>query len=188
MELGTVRNNLINNVYQSFSEFCSDVDQIWENAYEFNGEYSIITLLAQQLKIWFHNLTFLMTDDEASDWITRLHDLQNQTCMFTIQFSSMPTKNSFEDVKIETPQEISPPPDDLPEVPQDEPVPVEDVPSIEKEPPVNPPKPKHPSTYVEKPKRPTKKSERIIHADDLIEMHKQICLLEDEKALLQLAG
>lgn len=85
MDLLTVQSNLINDKYHTFSDFCADVDLIWANACEFNGENSIISILAGQMKIWFHQMIFLMSDDEISDWVTQLHDLQNQVSTLSKQ-------------------------------------------------------------------------------------------------------
>lgn len=98
MDLGTVRNNLLNDKYQSFSEFCADVDQIWTNAHEYNGDKSIITTLAEQMKIWFHQMIFLMSNDEVADWITQLHDLQNQVSVYS-------NRNAAASIQIETGQQ-----------------------------------------------------------------------------------
>ncbi|OHS99658.1 hypothetical protein TRFO_08283 [Tritrichomonas foetus] len=94
MDLGTVRANLVNDRYDKFSDFCADVDQIWENAREFNGEYSMITLFAQQLKKDFDSKIFLMTDDEVADWITKFYDLQNQMWNFATRYTNAPEQRS----------------------------------------------------------------------------------------------
>lgn len=85
MDLLTVQNKLQNNLYSKFSEFCSDIDLIWQNAIEYNGKDSIISSLAQQMKIWFHQKIFLMSDNETADWMTQLFDLQNQVSSISNQ-------------------------------------------------------------------------------------------------------
>lgn len=110
MDLLTVQSNLINNKYNKFSEFCADVDQIWSNAIEFNGENSNISILAEQMKIWFHQMIFLMSDDEIADWVTQLNDLQHQVYTLTKQ-STLSTiqseQNDDPDTKIENSEEES---------------------------------------------------------------------------------
>lgn len=78
MDLGTVKNKLLENKYNSITEWKADVEQVWENAYTFNGKTSVVALLAKQLQGTFGELTEFFTDDETLDWIYQLNDQRNK--------------------------------------------------------------------------------------------------------------
>lgn len=76
MDLGTIKRKLQTNVYNRYSEFHSDVELIWKNAFKFNGPDSLISLIAEQLRSWFEAMTKNMSDDENFDWIDVAQSLQ----------------------------------------------------------------------------------------------------------------
>lgn len=78
MDLGTVRSNLVENKYNTITEWKADVEQVWENAFIFNGKASVVALLAKQLQNYFKEMTDFFTDDESLDWILLLNELRNR--------------------------------------------------------------------------------------------------------------
>jgi hypothetical protein len=75
MDLGTVLSKIERNRYETFRDFCADVDLVWQNATDYNGEESLIAMLAAQLSAWFHEMVENMSDSEPSDWFKRLMKL-----------------------------------------------------------------------------------------------------------------
>lgn len=83
MDLGTVLSKLESDQYETFSAFKADVELVWSNALTYNPPDSPITFMSLQLRDWFRESTFLMTDDEAADWVTKLTDIQYQIAYYS---------------------------------------------------------------------------------------------------------
>jgi hypothetical protein len=78
MDLGTVLHKLDSNSYDTFREFCADVQLIWQNAIDYNGPDTLFAYFAFQFRVWFEELIAGMSDDEVQDWVTRVSDLQQR--------------------------------------------------------------------------------------------------------------
>lgn len=109
MDLGTVLRNLETDKYKRYSEFKSDMELIWNNALKYNGPDSQITVLAWQLKAWFDEMTYLMSDNELDDWITKLADIQQQIS-FYIQRCNTPKDKTEPIQKSKNAKKRKPPP------------------------------------------------------------------------------
>ena len=70
MDLGTIREKLINNEYESTAHFKSDVKLVWENTYRYHGKDAMISKLARQLQQEFDGMTFFVTGDDVADWVS----------------------------------------------------------------------------------------------------------------------
>lgn len=56
MDLGTVKNKLTHNCYQSAAEFVEDMNLIWQNSYRYNGESHVVSNWARELENAFKEL------------------------------------------------------------------------------------------------------------------------------------
>lgn len=92
MDLGTVLHKLRTDQYEEFTDFVDDVELVWRNAKIYNPAGSPITLMSMQLRDWFHDLIFFMTDDDAVDWVTKLTDIQYQVAYYSRGYEEIPPK------------------------------------------------------------------------------------------------
>ena len=76
MDLGTIREKLEGNSYDSVADFKADIELVWENAISFNGRNSYIGLLAKQLQTSFREKSQFFSDDEKEDWLLELNELR----------------------------------------------------------------------------------------------------------------
>jgi hypothetical protein len=76
MALKIVLTNLQADEYSSYTEFHEDMKLIWQNAIDYNGPQSLITLMALQLRTWFNEMTLFMSDKTSEDWISKFKWLQ----------------------------------------------------------------------------------------------------------------
>jgi hypothetical protein len=78
MDLGTISSKLKNNDYDTITQWRQDLNLVWENAAQFNGAGSLVTVLARQLQSFVKEWSEYITVDEKSDWINRVNDLRSQ--------------------------------------------------------------------------------------------------------------
>ena len=175
MDLGTVRSKLVGDAYDTFSEFHRDVSQIWENAKIYNGEYSLINLLAKQLKSWFDDRTFLMSDDEEADWVTRFHDLQNTMWNLSTRYTNAPEQKMS--VKESSALKKATNTGEYLQQTINNPNSAEDTADF--------PTGQNPNNNAVYKRAPPKKPEKRVSQAELIELHQQITHLDDEDSLLK---
>ena len=68
MDLEAARKKLENDEYSTVEEWKSDIDLIWTNTFTFNGNKSLVTVLAKQLQTYFKEITSTLTSDPEADW------------------------------------------------------------------------------------------------------------------------
>ena len=78
MDLGTVRKNLNSDKYRSVREWRNDMELIWENARLFNGDDSIITTCAEQLKQVYQKLSETIGENQVEDWMKELESIDKK--------------------------------------------------------------------------------------------------------------
>lgn len=78
MDLGTIRNKIEQNEYDSISSFIADVELVWSNAILFNGRNSMIFNIVRYLQAKFKEQTEFLSDDTRKDWINQMNDLRNK--------------------------------------------------------------------------------------------------------------
>lgn len=78
MDLGTIRNKIEQNEYDSVASFIADVELVWSNAILFNGRNSIIFSIVRYLQTKFKEQTEFLSDDTRKDWINQMNDLKNK--------------------------------------------------------------------------------------------------------------
>jgi hypothetical protein len=77
MDLGTVRDNLEANRYNSVSAWKADVDLVWRNSIEYNSANAILLLLTKDLQKHFVELSRNISDSYRETWkaeLVRMHD------------------------------------------------------------------------------------------------------------------
>lgn len=72
MALNTVLLKLYSNSYNTIAEFRSDVDLIWSNAREYNGDETLITQMAEEAKIWFDKKMENFPKGPEQEWLAKL--------------------------------------------------------------------------------------------------------------------
>lgn len=110
MDLGTIRQKLLENKYETVDEFKSDVNLVWDNTIKYNGKKSIISHLAKDLSIEFDKLTKWITGDDDIDWLNKYNEIR----LFNAQTKYITTP---------IPVEKKPPPPPAPQIVQPEPTP-----------------------------------------------------------------
>ena len=82
MDLGTARNKLINNEYNSLEEFKNDISLIWENTVTYHSKYAIISYLAQQLDEVFKKEIKCVLPDDNQSWLAKYAEIKQETGEF----------------------------------------------------------------------------------------------------------
>ena len=76
MDLETARKKLENDQYSTVEEWKSDIDLIWTNTVTFNGNKSLVTVLAKQLQAHFKEITSTLSSDPEADWNAKFEKLK----------------------------------------------------------------------------------------------------------------
>lgn len=76
MDLETARRKLENDQYSTVEEWKSDIDLIWTNTVTFNGNKSLVTVLAKQLQAQFKEITSTLSSDPEADWNVKFEKLK----------------------------------------------------------------------------------------------------------------
>jgi hypothetical protein len=78
MDLGTIRQKLLANEYQSMGSWREEVDLVWANALTLNSKTSAIGAITIELQSLFRKLTQHFTDNPEGDWFAVLNSLQDE--------------------------------------------------------------------------------------------------------------
>jgi hypothetical protein len=77
MDLGTVRQKLLNNQYQSVSQWREDMELIWQNSLLVNSRTSILGNITIEMQNMFRKLSQNITDSPENDWLNKLFSLRD---------------------------------------------------------------------------------------------------------------
>lgn len=77
MDLGTVREKLMNNQYNSVAEWKEDMDLIWKNSLQVNPKGTILGIITTDMQLKYQSLVKFLTDSPDSDWINQLYALKD---------------------------------------------------------------------------------------------------------------
>lgn len=72
MDLSTIRRNLMANELKGMDEWAAAVNLVWHNAMLFNGEGTLIHLIAKEMKEWFDKKYSKMPRTKDEEWMTLL--------------------------------------------------------------------------------------------------------------------
>lgn len=78
IDLGTIRNRLLNNQYRSVADWKSDVNLVWSNSMSVYENHSILYYIAKHLKDEFRKLTLYFSDSPSTDWDSYLQALYQE--------------------------------------------------------------------------------------------------------------
>ena len=69
MDLGTIKNALLNNKYHKIEDWKSDIKQVWKNAKEYNPEESFVYQYAEVLGNYAATLLDSVARNESEQWL-----------------------------------------------------------------------------------------------------------------------
>jgi hypothetical protein len=72
MDLTTIKQNLQNNRYRSMNAFKADVELVWMNAIQFNGDESFFACLAREGRLLFEKLMAKLCKSPEEKWIRKV--------------------------------------------------------------------------------------------------------------------
>lgn len=78
MALSNVRDNLKSRAYQTVEEFQSDVNLIWSNAREYNGDDNLITHVALEAKNWFEKQMKQFPSTPEEEWLRKMQKISKE--------------------------------------------------------------------------------------------------------------
>jgi hypothetical protein len=74
-DLGTIRARLQRNQYQTVYQWERDVNLVWSNCYEYNGQDSFLGVIAQELSRIFNKQCRILHLGKFADWLQTATDL-----------------------------------------------------------------------------------------------------------------
>ncbi|OHT07692.1 Bromodomain containing protein [Tritrichomonas foetus] len=83
MDLGTIRDKVENNEYESAQDFKSDVELVFSNAITYNGRQSVIALMVKHLQMKFREMSEFLTDSDRDDWVNEINEMKNKMVSIT---------------------------------------------------------------------------------------------------------
>ena len=78
MDLSTARRKLENDEYNSVEQWKDDMELIWNNTFSYNGQSSLISLLAKEIQSNFRELTVNFSSDAEADWNAQFDKLKSE--------------------------------------------------------------------------------------------------------------
>lgn len=72
MALGEVKRRLESCEYQDLASFKRDVNLIWQNAVEYNGEESFFADMAKEASLWFNNKMKHLPASSTEEWLLKV--------------------------------------------------------------------------------------------------------------------
>lgn len=72
MDLTTIRKNLTTNEYKTIDDWIAAVELVWANAMLFNGEGTLIHLMAKEMELWFRKKCETMPRSKDEEWMAML--------------------------------------------------------------------------------------------------------------------
>jgi hypothetical protein len=72
MDLTTIKQNLQNNRYRSMNAFKADVELVWVNAIQFNGEDSFFACLAREGRLLFRKSMAKLCKSHEEKWLHKV--------------------------------------------------------------------------------------------------------------------
>jgi hypothetical protein len=76
MDLGTARRKLEEDQYGSVEQWKADVNLVWANTFQYNGQKSLLSAIAKHLQTVFGELTSTLSSDPNQDWNRKFDDLK----------------------------------------------------------------------------------------------------------------
>jgi hypothetical protein len=119
MDLGTVRQKLLENEYQTVAAFREDVELIWANSFAVNPKTTISGAITTELQTLFRKLTQHLTDNSDSDWVAGLQALRDElTAISRASLKREQPKPPGAKPGGEKPKHVKKPPHGQPETPK----------------------------------------------------------------------
>ena len=103
MYLSLIKSKLHNNEYKSTKSWRDDVNLIWKNAKLFNGENTLLYLVATEMETWFRKKIAKFPKTKEDQWLLNLnkcskllHILTSKAPKATLNQPSLPPKKTQE--------------------------------------------------------------------------------------------
>jgi hypothetical protein len=76
MDISTARRKLESDQYTTIEQWKTDMDLIWTNTFVFNGQKSLLSVLARQCQTYFREITTPLSSDIDADWNSKFEKLK----------------------------------------------------------------------------------------------------------------